>query len=93
MPPGVHRVERGETVPRSVVVKVEVAAGESRSSNATSEGELTRVGTCDVENVGGPLVRPMSEFVGKHAVDLDATSPIRLTVAPVNEAGESRAGD
>src|SRR5689334_10192829 len=30
----------------------------SRDANATSDGELTRVGTCDVEKVGAPDVRP-----------------------------------
>jgi len=36
-----------------------------RSANATSEGELTRVGTCGVENVGAPEVRVTSESLGK----------------------------
>src|SRR5262245_42035310 len=34
------------------------------SASATSDGELTRVGKLDVENVGGPLVRPTSESAG-----------------------------
>src|SRR5215471_19386440 len=38
---------------------------ELRSSNATSDGELTLVGTFGVENVGGPLVRFTSESAGK----------------------------
>jgi hypothetical protein len=36
-----------------------------RESKATSEGEFTRVGTCAVENVGAPEVRPTSESFGK----------------------------
>ena len=36
-----------------------------RSTNSTSDGELTRVGTCAVEKVGGPEVRPVSESFGK----------------------------
>ena len=36
----------------------------SRSSNATSEGELTRVGTFGVEKSGAPLVRPTFESLG-----------------------------
>ena len=38
---------------------------ESRLANATSEGELTLVGTWFVENTGAPLVRPTSESLGK----------------------------
>ena len=41
------------------------AAVDERVANATSDGELTRVGTCAVENVGGPEVRPTSESSGK----------------------------
>src|SRR5215472_4321035 len=37
----------------------------SRLSKATSEGELTRVGTCEVEKVGGPDVRATLESFGK----------------------------
>ena len=36
----------------------------SRESKATSDGEFARVGTCEVENVGAPLVRPTSESLG-----------------------------
>ena len=46
-------------------VNVKLFAEALRSSNATSEGELTRVGTCGVLNVGGPEVRPTSESLGK----------------------------
>jgi hypothetical protein len=45
--------------------KLSVPAAELRSSSSTSDGELTRVGTCDVEKVGGPLVRPTFESAGK----------------------------
>jgi hypothetical protein len=37
----------------------------SRSSNSTSDGELTRVGTFGVEKNGGPLVRLTSESAAK----------------------------
>lgn len=50
--------------PLSVVVKVRFPPELSRSSSSTSDGELTRVGTCGVENTGGPLVRPTSERFG-----------------------------
>ena len=46
-------------------VNVRLCAAALRSSNSTSEGELTRVGTCGVLNVGGPDVRPTSESLGK----------------------------
>jgi hypothetical protein len=38
---------------------------ELRDWKATSEGEFTRVGTCEVENVGAPEVRLTSESAGK----------------------------
>ena len=50
------------------------SAGSSVSSTASCaaapplkcyvDGEFTRVGTCDVENVGGPEVRPTLESSG-----------------------------
>ena len=40
-------------------------AAESRASKATSEGELTRVGTLSVLKSGGPEVRSTSESLGK----------------------------
>ena len=46
-------------------VNVRLPAEALRSPNSTSEGELTRVGTCGVLNVGGPEVRPTSESMGK----------------------------
>jgi hypothetical protein len=42
-----------------------VGPAPSRVVNATSDGELTRVRTIGVENVGAPDVRPTSESVGK----------------------------
>jgi hypothetical protein len=50
---------------RTLAVNARFAAAESRSSNSTSEGELTRVGTWDVLKVGDPDVRPASESFGK----------------------------
>jgi hypothetical protein len=52
-------------LPRAEVWKLSDPEEEARLSNATSEGELTLVGTWFVENVGGPLVRPTSESLGK----------------------------
>ena len=48
-------------LPKSVAEKVKLPATLSRSSKATSDGELTRVGTLGVENFGSPLVRLTSE--------------------------------
>ena len=47
------------------VRKVSCLCMESSDLNATSDGEFTRVGACDVVNVGGPEVRPTSESSGK----------------------------
>ena len=63
MPPGCTELLAVKE-PKSVVVKLRPPLAESRLSNATSEGELTRVGTCAVENVGGPLVRLTFESFG-----------------------------
>ena len=48
-----------------MVEKVRLLLEVSRSANATSDGELLRVGAFGVEFVGGPLVRPASESFGK----------------------------
>ena len=37
---------------------------DEKDSRALSEGELTRVGTCGVLKVGGPLVRVTSDWAG-----------------------------
>src|SRR5690348_6987885 len=77
MPPGFTELLAVKE-PIGVVVKVRLPLAESRSSNSTSDGELTRVGTCDVENVGGPLVRPTSERAGNTRYISTRTSPILL---------------
>src|SRR5947207_15720671 len=83
MPPGCTELSAVK-VPRLVVVSVRLP-GEglvSRSSNSTSEGELTLVGTWSVEKVGGPLVRETSESFGKTRYTSTRTSPISAGVAP-----------
>src|SRR5215467_6365028 len=82
IPPGCTELST-EKPPRSEVVNDRLP-GEglvSRSSNSTSEGELTLVGTWGVEKVGRPLVRPMSESLGKTRYTSTRTSPISATVA------------
>ena len=63
MPPGCTELSSVKLAFTRLVVKVRLLV-ESREPNATSDGELTRVGTCGVENVGGPSVRPTSESFG-----------------------------
>jgi hypothetical protein len=63
----------------------------SRSSNATSEGELTLVGTFGVEKSGAPLVPPDIRIVGKHAVEFDDDTWYARSGR--HEANESRVGD
>src|SRR4029077_8439920 len=56
-----------------------------RSSSATSDGELTLVGTFGVENAGtvsGPLVRPTLESAGKTRYTSTTTFFISLVDAP-----------
>src|SRR5437868_9931 len=53
-----------------------------RSSSATSDGELTLVGTFAVENVGDPLVRPTSESAGKTRYISTTTFDMLLVDAP-----------
>ena len=65
MPPGRTLLLAVNELARTLVEKLSVPPVLSRESNATSEGEFTRVGTCGVENVGGPLVRPTLESLGK----------------------------
>src|SRR5262245_39811621 len=55
---------------------------ESRLANATSEGELTLVGTWFVGNVGGPLVRPTLESLGKTWYISTTTWPMFAMVLP-----------
>src|SRR5215467_12400690 len=83
IPPGCTELST-EKLPRSEGVNDRLPGGGlvSRSSNSTSEGELTLVGTWGVEKVGGPLVRPTSESLGKTRYTSTRTSPISATVAP-----------
>ena len=77
-----------------VVVKVRSPLAVSRSSNSTSDGELSRAGTCGVGNIGGPLVRPTSKILGEYAVNLDPhLAHAAKRDAACQQAGESRAGD
>jgi hypothetical protein len=70
-PPVFRLIPPGKTLlfavklPRVDVWKFSSPAAESRLRSATSDGELTLVGTFGVENVGGPLVRLTSESLGK----------------------------
>src|SRR5262249_32656301 len=68
--------------PRLLTVKLSEFEEEARLSNATSEGELTLVGTWFVENTGGPLVRPTSESLGKTWYISTTTWPM-VGVVPV----------
>ena len=62
---GLYTVAGREGCRQLLVVKVKSPGVElSRESSATSDGELTRVGTCGVGNVGGPLVRPTFDAAG-----------------------------
>src|SRR5689334_8038142 len=65
MPPGWTELAAVKDAFRRTVVKLRLPSLLLRSSNATSEGELTRVGTCEVLKLGGPDVRPTSESFGK----------------------------
>src|SRR5262249_49900393 len=68
--------------PRLLTVKLSEFEEEARLSNATSEGELTLVGTWFVENTGGPLVRPTSESLGKTWYISTTTWPMFAVVLP-----------
>src|SRR6266446_7063076 len=65
MPPGSTLLRVVKDPANTIVEKLNAPPELSRESNATSDGEFTRVGTMDVENVGGPLVRPTLESFGK----------------------------
>jgi hypothetical protein len=65
MPPGCTLLLAVKLRFRIIDAKPGDPAEKSRSSNATSEGEFTLVGTFGVENVGDPLVRVTSESLGK----------------------------
>src|SRR5215471_13958796 len=63
-------------------VKLRLGTMLSRESKATSEGELTRVGTSGVLKFGGPEVRATLESFGKTRYISATTSPI-VGAAPV----------
>src|SRR5215472_13675024 len=65
MPPGCTLFNAVKLELRTIAAKPGDPAENLRSSSATSDGELTLVGTFGVENVGGPLVRFTSESAGK----------------------------
>src|SRR5215813_3947469 len=65
MPPGWTLLSAVKVALRTELLNVNSPAALSRLAKATSEGELTRVGTCVVEKVGGPDVRPTLESLGK----------------------------
>ena len=64
IPPGLTLLFAVKDALSTIGMKVKPPPRLSRVSNATSEGEFTRVGTCGVENNGGPLVRPTFESAG-----------------------------
>ena len=64
MPPGSTEFSALKFAERSDVVKLSSAAPDALLRNATSDGEFIRVGTCGVENVGGPDVRATLESSG-----------------------------
>ena len=70
IPPGCTELSAVKLPFSRVVEKRQAAVAASRSSNATSDGELTRVSTLGVEK-GGPASSSDIRVVGKHAVDLD----------------------
>jgi hypothetical protein len=65
MPPGLTLFIAVKLELRTIAAKPGDPAENLRSSSATSDGELTLVGTFGVENVGGPLVRFTFESAGK----------------------------
>src|SRR5215467_2766714 len=84
MPPG-WTLLAAVKLPKAEVWKLSDPEEESRLSNATSEGELTLVGTFGVENVGGPLVRPTLEPSGKTWYISTTTWPmLAMGFAPVS---------
>ena len=83
MPPGWTEFLAVKLPCSVAVAKVRLPGAESRVSNATSDGEFTRVGTLAVEKVGDPLVRPTSESFGNTRYISTTTWPM-LGFAPVS---------
>ncbi len=65
MPPGCTELAAVNDEASTASLKLRLPAEPSRETNATSDGELTRVGTAAVEKSGAPLVRPTSKSFGK----------------------------
>jgi hypothetical protein len=100
MPPGLTLLFAVKLDCRTIGTKPGDPAENWRSSNATSEGELTLVGTFCVENVGGPLVRPTLESAGKTRYTSTTTFFISLVDLYIacgrsqrDQAGEGRPRD
>src|ERR1700746_1908705 len=75
MPPGKTELAAVKE-PKSLVWNVRLPLAVSRESSSTSDGELTPVGTCGVQKVGGPLVRPTFERFGNTSYISTTTWPI-----------------
>ena len=71
MPPGWTLLLAVKDAAKVFVVKLNPEPELSRNFSATSDGELTRVGTCEVEKVGAPLVRPTFRVEREDAGNLD----------------------
>jgi hypothetical protein len=82
MPPGLTLLFAVKLEFRTIDAKPGAPAENCRWSSATSDGELTLVGTFGVENVGGPLVRPWLESAGKTRYTSTTTFFISLIDAP-----------
>jgi hypothetical protein len=85
MPPGLTLLFAMKLELITIAVKPGDPAENVRSSSATSDGELTLVGTFGVENAGtvsGPLVRPTLESSGKTRYTSTTTFFISLVDAP-----------
>src|SRR5262249_29171945 len=91
MPPGLTLLFAVKLELITMAVKPGDPAENWRSSSATSDGELTLVGTFGVENVGGPLVRFTLESAGKTRYTSTTTFFIafvdaRIGIRPVKAA-------
>src|SRR3984893_331926 len=82
MPPGLTLLFAVKLDCRTIAAKPGDPAENWRWSNATSDGELTLVGTFGVENIGGPLVLPTLESAGKTRYTSTTTFFISLVDAP-----------
>src|SRR6516164_9826965 len=82
MPPGWTLLDAVKIALRTELLNVNPPAALSRLSKATSEGELTRVGTSGVEKSGDPDVRGTLESLGKTRY-ISTTMSEMLGVPPV----------